>query len=138
MMLRPLPVTVSAFAIALTALTAAESSKKEARVTQVIREVNLLVPDAPARRAVLNENVGETTAVKTGGESRAELTFFDLTITRLGANTLYRFKKSGRQVALESGSTLLRVPKDSGGAAILPRSVTPGRTGATLILESTR
>ena len=137
-MLRPLSATIFAFAIALTALTAAESSKKEARVTQVIREVNLLVPDAPARRAVLNENVGETTAVKTGGESRAELTFLDLTITRLGANTLYRFKKSGRQVELESGSTLLRVPKDSGGATILTSSVTAGSTGTTFIFESTR
>ena len=138
MMLRPLLATISAFAIALTALTAAESSKKEARVTQVIREVNLLAPHAPARRAVLNENVGETTAVKTGGESRAELTFVDLTITRLGANTLYRFKKSGRAVDLESGSILLRVPKDSGGATILTSSVTAGSTGTTFIFESTR
>src|SRR2546430_4446948 len=138
MMLRPLSATISAFAIALTTLPAAESSKKEARVTQVIREVNLLAPDAPARRAVLNENVGETTAVKTGGESRAELTFVDLTITRLGANTLYRFKKSGRQVELESGSILLRVPKDSGGATILTSSVTAGSTGTTFIFESTR
>jgi ferric-dicitrate binding protein FerR (iron transport regulator) len=126
------------FAVASTAVTAAEASKNEARVTQVIREVSLLPADAPARRAVLNENVGDTTAVKTGGESRAELTFADLTITRLGANTLYHFKKSGRQVKLENGSVLLRVPKDSGGATVLTSAVTAGSTGTTFIFESTR
>ena len=116
----------------------AEAPKKEERVTQVIREVNLLPAAAPPRRAVLNENVVESTAVKTGGDSRAELTFIDLTITRLGANTLYSFKHAGRRVELSSGSTLLRVPKGSGGATIYSSAVTTGITGTTLIFESTR
>ena len=137
-MLRQLTAAVFTFAFAFQTLAAAESSKKDARVTQVIREVNLLAPDAPVRRAVLNENVRETTAVKTGGESRAELTFVDLTITRLGANTLYHFKKSGRAVELETGSILLRVPKNSGGANIFTSAVTAGSTGTTFIFESTR
>ncbi|MEY2560174.1 MAG: hypothetical protein QOG51_589 [Verrucomicrobiota bacterium] len=111
-------------------------AKQDARVTQVIREVNLLPADAAPRRAVLNENVRETTAVKTGGDSRAELTFIDLTITRLGANTLYSFKNAGRRVELRSGSTLLRVPKDSGGATIVTSAVTAGSTGTTFIFEN--
>src|SRR5438067_4244205 len=117
---------------------AAESPKKDARITQLIREVNLLPVDAPPRRAVLNEHLGESTAVKTGGDSRAELTFIDLTITRLGSNTLYRFRKAGRQVELNSGSTLLRGPKASGGATILTAAVTTGMTGSSLIFESIR
>jgi ferric-dicitrate binding protein FerR (iron transport regulator) len=138
-MLRQSIVALFLFPVALNAVAAAESSKKnEARVTQLIREVSLLPTNAPARRAVLNENVGDSTAVKTGGESRAELTFADLTITRLGANTLYRFKKSGRQVKLDDGSILLRVPKDSGGATVLTSAVTAGSTGTTFIFESTR
>ncbi|MEY2502299.1 MAG: hypothetical protein QOI07_2633 [Verrucomicrobiota bacterium] len=108
----------------------------DARITQLIREVSLLAPDVPARRAVLNETVSESTAVKTGGDSRAELTFTDLTISRLGANTLYRFKKSGRQVELNAGATLLRVPKDSRGATILSSAVTVAITGTTLIFEN--
>jgi ferric-dicitrate binding protein FerR (iron transport regulator) len=137
-MLRPFIAVAFAFVLALATVIAAQPSKKDARVTQVIREVNLLAPDAPARRAVLNENVRETTAVKTGGESRAELTFADLTITRLGANTLYRFKKSGRLVELDGGATLLRVPKDSGGATVITSAVSAGSTGTTFIFESTR
>src|SRR5204862_6822816 len=100
--------------------------------------VCLLPLDRQPRGVVLNEHVGESPAEKTGGESRAELTFIDLTITRLGSNTLYRFRKAGRQVQLNSGSTLLRVPKDSGGATILTPTVTAGITGTTLIFESIR
>jgi FecR protein len=116
----------------------AAPKSNDARVTQLLREVSLLPPDAPPRRAVLNETVAETIAVKTGGDSRAELTFADLTISRLGANTLYRFTKSGRQVELNAGATLLRVPKGSGGATILSSAVTVAITGTTLIFENVR
>jgi hypothetical protein len=126
------------FYFACNTAVSAETSRKEARVTQVIREVNVLVPDAPRRPAVLNEKLGDGTAVRTGGESRAELTFVDLTITRLGANTIYSFRKAGRQVELNGGSTLLRVPKNSGGATILSPAVTAGVTGTTLIFEYAR
>ena len=116
----------------------AEPAKNDARVTQLIHEVSLLPADAPPRRAVLNESVHDTTAVKTGGSSRAELTFADETITRLGANTLYAFKNAGRRVELNNGSTLLRVPKDSRGATILSSAVTVGITGTTVIFENIR
>ena len=107
-------------------------------VTQLVREVSLLPSGAPARRAILNETVRETTAVKTGGNSRAELTFADLTITRLGADTLYSFRNGGRRIELNDGSTLLRVPKDSRGATILSSAVTVGITGTTVIFENIR
>jgi len=115
-----------------------ETAKGDARVTQLIHEVSLLPPNAAPRPAVRNETVAETISVKTGGNSRAELTFADQTITRLGANTLYSFKNAGRRVELNSGSTLLRVPKDSRGAAIISSAVTIGITGTTVIFESIR
>jgi ferric-dicitrate binding protein FerR (iron transport regulator) len=129
----------SALVLALIATApAAGTSKRDARVTQLIREVSLLSTDAPLRRAVLNDTVPETTAVKTGSDSRAELTFADLTITRLGANSLYSFKNAGRRVELNTGSTLLRIPKDSRGATILSPAVTVGITGTTVIFEHIR
>jgi FecR-like protein len=76
--------------------------------------------------------------VRTGGDSRSELTFADLTITRLGSNTIFSFNKAGRNVQLDSGSILLRVPKDSGGGAIKASAVTVAVTGTTVIFESTR
>lgn len=120
------------------AAVVAESAKSSARMTQLVREVSILPEGAPDRRAVLNEAVEDTSAVKTGGNSRAELTFADLTISRLGANTLYGFKNAGRRVELSNGATLLRIPKGSRGAMILTPAVTVGITGTTVIFENVR
>ncbi len=116
----------------------AAPANRDPRLTQVIREVSLLPPDGPSRPAVINETVPETSAVKTGGNSRAELTFSDQTITRLGAHTLYRFRNAGRRIELDSGSTLLRVPPGTGGATILTSGVTAADTGTTFIFEYAR
>src|SRR6266446_1174798 len=115
---------------------AANPPKKEARVTQIIRDVQLLPAGSTPRPAIQNDDVNENTPVRTGDESRSELTFEDLTITRLGANTIFSFNKAGRSGELESGSILLRVPKNSGGADFKTRAVTVGITGTTVILES--
>ena len=114
------------------------ASAKEARVTQIIREVKLLPADAAAREAALNDKVSEDTGVRTGGDSRSELTFPDLTITRLGANTIFSFSKSGRTANVDTGSILLRVPKDSGGGTIRSSAVTVAVTGTTVIFEGNR
>jgi hypothetical protein len=118
--------------------TVAADSKKEARVTQIIRDVKILPADASARAAVVNDRVADDTGVRTGGDSRSELTFADLTITRLGANTIFSFNKAGRNAQVDNGSILLRVPKDSGGGRIRTSAVTVAVTGTTVIMESVR
>ena len=117
-------------------LLAAKASPNEASVTRIIRDVKLLPEQAKPRPAVLNEKVKGGVGVQTGDRSRSELTFIDLTIERLGANTIFSFGNGGRQVELESGSMLLRVPKDSGGAQLTTSAVTVGVTGTTVILET--
>src|SRR5437763_1828033 len=64
---------------------------QQARVTQVVNDVKLLPNQAAPRPAALNDEVKQGTAVRTGSDSRPELTFSDLTITRLGANTVFSF-----------------------------------------------
>jgi len=103
-------------------LVAADGLKKEARVTRIIRDVKVLPTDSPARPAATDERARDNTGVRTGDESRSELTFVDLTITRLGANTIFSFSRGGRSADLDSGSMLLRVPKDSGGGTICRKS----------------
>ncbi len=110
----------------------------EARVTQIIREVKLLPAEAKPRAAAVNDKVDENTAVRTGDESRSELTFVDLTITRLGANTIFTFSDGGRNVRLNGGAVLLRVPKDSGGAKMKTDACSVAITGTTVILEAAR
>jgi hypothetical protein len=114
------------------------ATPSEARVTRIIREVKLLPSKSAARPAVIDDKVKEGTSVRTGDESRSELTFVDLTITRLGANSMFAFNRAGHSVELGGGSLLLHVPKDSGGGRISASAVTVGITGTTLILESTR
>src|SRR3712207_470866 len=117
---------VLAFVLACADRADAAVATKEARVTQVIRDVKLLPSDDAPRAAAVNDQVREGIAVRTGDQSRSELTFVDLTISRLGANTVFTFNKAGRSVQLDGGSVLIRVPKDSGGGNVRTNAVTVG------------
>jgi FecR protein len=108
---------------------------KEATVTQIIKEVELLPTGAAARAAALNDNVRDGTAVRTGSDSRTELTFTDQTLARLGANTIFSFNEGTRNLDLGGGAMLLRVPKGAGGAKISTAAVTAAITGTTVIIE---
>ena len=66
----------------------------------------------------------------------AELTSADLTITRVGANSIFSFDQDGRNVSVESGAILLRVPAGSGGARIRNGSaLTVGIAGTTVMFR---
>jgi hypothetical protein len=94
------------------------AERNEARITQAVHDVRLFAPNAAPRPASVNDNVGPGAAVRTGRDSRAELTFTDRTLTRLGANTAFSFGEGARAFDLANGSILLYVPKSSGGARI--------------------
>src|SRR3981081_2902587 len=111
------------------------SVMREARVTQVVKDVKLVSGQTEPRPATLSDTVRGDTAVRTGPESRAELTFGDLTIARLGANTIFSFNQGSRTVDLGNGAILLRVPKGSGGAKVQTAAVTAAITGTTVIVE---
>src|SRR2546430_5090868 len=103
-----------------------------------MRKFKLVPENAAAREAALNDKVAEDTGVRTGGDSRSELTFPDLTITRLGANTIFSFNKAGRTAKVDTGSILLRGPKDSRGGPVRSSAVTVAITGTTVIFEGSR
>ena len=108
---------------------------EEARVSQVIRDVKILPKQAAARPARISDEVRDGSAVRTGVESRAELTFTDQTLARLGANTIFTFNEGTRNLELGGGAMLLRVPKNAGGAQINTAAVTAAITGTTVMLE---
>ena len=108
---------------------------KSARVTQVVRDVKLLPSQAAPKPAEVNDNVPEDAAVRTGVESRAELTFSDLTLARLGPQTIFS-SEGTRAIDLGSGAIFLHVPKNAGGAVIKTAVVTAAVTGTTLVLET--
>jgi hypothetical protein len=116
-----------------TVLFAAE--QKQARVTQVVHDVRLLAAQANARPATMNDTVREGTAVRTGTDSRAELTFTDQTLTRLGANTVFSFGGAARTYNLGSGAILMSAPKETGTVKITTAVATSAVSGFTMISE---
>jgi hypothetical protein len=108
---------------------------QEARVSQVIQEVRLLEAHAAPRPAAVNDKVTQGRAVRTGVESRAELTFADLTITRLGANTIFSFT-GARELDLKSGTILMEVPAKAAPLKANTTSVTVAITGGTALLAT--
>jgi len=123
-----------AFALAIEFMTfAIAAEKNEARVTQAIHNVQLLAPDAAPRPASVDGNVHTGTAVRTGSDSRAELTFTNRTLTRLGANSVLSLGEGDFDLA--NGSMLLYAPKNSGGARINTAVATMAGVSFTAMAE---
>ncbi|MGB9276564.1 MAG: hypothetical protein WCC08_15115, partial [Terrimicrobiaceae bacterium] len=84
---------------------------ERAEVTKAINAVSLLPRNT---NAVPGDVVSGDSALKTGGNSRAELEFPDFTITRVGSNALFRFLAGRREITLDSGTLLFSSPKGVG------------------------
>lgn len=80
--------------------------------------------------------MGGSSTLLTGRKSRAAMTFPDKTITRVGANSIFRFSSGSRDMEIEKGSFLLQVPKNAGGAKIRTATITAGITGTTMMFEN--
>lgn len=116
-------------------IPAAADSLRSANVTVAMNDVQVFPGSSGARAATVGEKVTTPSSVQTGRKSRAELTFNDSTLTRLGQNSVFSFREGGRNVELKQGSVLLQVPKDAGGATIRTATVTAAITGTTVMFE---
>src|SRR6266571_2771089 len=132
------PMTVCGVLFILVAPTrlAHAAALQEARVSQVIQDVRLLEAHAAPHAAAVNDKVIRGSAVRTGEESRAELTFNDLTITRLGANTIFSFTAGARQAELTQGAILLQVPPNAPPVRANTTAVTVAVMGGTALLST--
>lgn len=107
---------------------------REAEVTKTVNSVSLLRTDKAPKPAEAGDRVSGRTAVKTGADSRAELQFPDRTITRIGANALFRFREGGREMTLDGGTMLFSSPKGAGGGEVQAGAVTAAVTGTNFLL----
>ena len=121
------------FAIARFVMAA---ERKQAHVTEVIRDVRLLSSQMASRPAAVNDAVNEGNAVRTGTDSRAELLFSDQTLTRLGANTVFSFGAAARTYDLGSGAILMTAPKGAGTVKVSTGVATCAVSGFTGIWEA--
>jgi hypothetical protein len=110
--------------------------KREAKVTQIVHDVRVLPSKASARPASINETISQGTGVRTGSDSRAELTFSDLSLTRLGANTVFSFDEAARNLNLSSGAVLICVPPNAGSVRVIAPAVTAAISGGIAMAET--
>lgn len=108
---------------------------KEVQVTAVIKDVTLLSPKGESRLAVLKDALPDGTAAQTGSDSRAELTFANQTIARLGPNTVFSFNDGTRNLNLKDGAILLRAPRSANGVNISAKGLAAVVTGTTAVFE---
>jgi hypothetical protein len=127
---------IALFSLVGAAHFVAADQPQQARVSQVIQDVRLMEAHGAPRPATVNDTVTQQMGVRTGVESRAELTFTDLTITRLGANTVFSFKQGARELDLTSGAVLLQVPPKAPAVKINTPAVTAAVTGGTALFAT--
>jgi hypothetical protein len=108
---------------------------RSATLSQAVNSVQVFPVAKSAYPATPGEVVAAPSSVQTGRQSRAEFTFPDKTITRIGQNSEFSFRSGGRDIELKQGTVLLQVPKDAGGATIRTATVTAAITGTTLMFE---
>src|ERR1700731_516006 len=110
--------------------------KQQAVVTQVVHDVRILPVNASPKPASLNDIVRERTSVRTGGDPRADFTFTDSSLTRLGANTIFSFGQAARDLNLTSGAVLLCAPAQSGTVSLATPAVSAGISGGVAMVET--
>ena len=108
-------------------------SFEQAEVIKAINRVSLL---PQSTRAVRGDVVRGNTGLKTGNDSRAELQFPDLTITRVGSNSLFRFVAGTREIILDSGTMLFSAPPGAGGGKVRAGSITAAVTGSDFMISN--
>lgn len=114
------------------------ASLTEGTFTDVIHTVEVLdASTKTATTAQLNEMVKAPNLVRTGAASRAELTAPDQTLTRIGANTVFSFAPSGREINLEQGSVLFHSPSGRGGGTVRSGGASAAVSGTTIIVAAT-
>lgn len=117
-------------------LAARGADLTEATFTQVVNSVTVASPAGKELRpAKVQTQFVAPQILRTGVNSRAELTAADQTVTRVGANTIFSFKPNSRTINLQKGSVLFNAPAGQGGGTIQTAAATASVLGTTIIVS---
>lgn len=102
----------------------------------VVRQKVNVVTLAPnltseARPAGQGAVVHDDNVIRTGTESRAELEFTDLTLARLGSNSIFSFDAKARAMNFTQGAVLFSKPTNSGAIQLRSGAISGAITGST-------
>ncbi len=128
--------TLAIASLALSATGAHAARFSAAKITRAINDVRVFLSSGGSRPANIGYTVDRDNSVLTGKKSRAELTFPDDSIIRLGQNTSFSFLGGRREINVGEGTVLLQQPKWRGRTKIRTAAVSAAITGTTVIVES--
>jgi len=102
----------------------------------VVRQKVNVVTLAPnltgaARPAAEGTVIQDENVVRTGTDSRAELAFADLTLARLGSNSIFSFDAEARAMNFTRGAVLFSKPTNSGAVQLRSGAISGAITGST-------
>jgi hypothetical protein len=100
--------------------------KEKVNIVTLAPNLNEEPHPAPQGAVIRDENV-----VRTGTESRAELEFTDLTLARMGSNSIFSFDAKARTMNFTRGAILFSKPKNSGPIQLKSGAVAGAITGST-------
>lgn len=106
----------------------------EGRVTAIFKNVNLS-SHSGSRPARLNDRVEDNAILRTGDQSRAELSFADQSVVRLWARTIISRKDSARNLYLEDGAAFLRVPRGAVITTVIGPGVAADISGTSVLFQ---
>jgi hypothetical protein len=121
----------------LCALIASATNLAAANLAQAVvrQKVNVVTVapslNAAARPAATGAVVQDQNVVRTGNESRAELEFTDLTLARMGANSIFSFDSQARALEFTQGALLFSKPANSGRVEVRSGAISAAITGST-------
>jgi hypothetical protein len=108
---------------------------RDGHLSQLVRDVRILQPNGQSLRAANGGTIVDG-SVQTGRDSRAEITFSDQTVLRLGDNTEVSVRSDRRTFDLVSGAVLTQVPSGVGGTTLKIGKISATTTGTTLTAEA--
>jgi len=120
------------FLTGVTVLVAAPLT--QSTFTEIIQHVDVVAAaDKTVTPARTNEVFRSPDVVRTGENSRLEMTAPDQTVTRVGANTVFTFETGGRDIRLFRGSVLFHPPAGVGGGTVRYGGTAAAVLGTTMI-----
>ena len=112
----------------------AADSLTESTFTEIIKQANVVAAaDKSVTPAQVNEIFRVPDLVRTGQDSRLEMTAPDKTITRVGENSVFTFEQGERNIRLEKGSVLFHPPAGVGGGTVKYGGTAAAVLGTTMI-----
>ncbi len=115
-------------------VAAPESSHPFARLTRVVKDVQISSPTTSVRASKLGDSLPEKAALRTGAAARAEVTLAGPSIVRMGGKTTLRFGEEGRTIELGEGLALFQVPR-AAKVTIRTGSINLEARGTTGLIE---